>query len=184
MNSHFNFIAPFYDKAIPFSRLEKMLAVLDLPNAGTLLDAGGGTGRVATALRPHLGSVVVADVSWGMLAQARQKGLVAASTETERLPFADGTFDRVLMVDALHHVVHQGESVREMFRVLKPGGRLVIEEPDLRTFAVKLIAIAEKLALMRSHFLAPDQIAALFPKEAKVRVEAEDHNAWVIAEKI
>lgn len=183
MNSHFNFLAPFYDRAIPFTRLEQTLKVLNLPHAGTLLDAGGGTGRVAEALRPHVGAVIVADVSRAMLAQARQKGLAAASAETERLPFADGAFDRVLMVDALHHVVHQGETVRELFRVLKPGGRLVIEEPDYRTFVVKLIAIAEKLALMRSRFLAPEQIAALLPASARVRVEAESHTAWVIAEK-
>lgn len=183
MNSHFNLIAPIYDRVIPFARLEQMLKVLDLPHAGCLLDAGGGTGRVAHALRPHVGSVVVADVSRGMLAQARQKDLAAASAETEHLPFPDGTFDRILMVDALHHVVHQAETVRELYRVLKAGGRLVIEEPDLRTFPVKLIAIAEKLALMRSHFLAPAQIAALFPPEARTRIESEDRNAWVVVEK-
>jgi demethylmenaquinone methyltransferase/2-methoxy-6-polyprenyl-1,4-benzoquinol methylase len=183
MNSHFNFLAPFYDRAIPFERLEQTIKVMDLPHAGTLLDAGGGTGRVAEALRPHVGSVIVADVSRGMLAQARQKNLAVTSAETERLPFADGIFDRVMMVDALHHVVHQADTVRELYRVLKPGGRLVIEEPDLRTFPVKLIAIAEKLALMRSHFLAPAQVAALFPSDAKVRIESEEHTAWVIAEK-
>jgi demethylmenaquinone methyltransferase/2-methoxy-6-polyprenyl-1,4-benzoquinol methylase len=183
MNSHFNFLAPFYDQVIPFSRLEQMLKVLGLPHAGTLLDAGGGTGRVAAALRPHVGSVVVADVSWGMLTQAREKKLSALSTETERLPFADNSFDRVLMVDALHHVIDQTKTVRELYRVLKPGGRLVIEEPDLRTFAVKMIAVAEKLALMRSHFLSPPQIALLLPDSSKVRVEAEENTAWVIAEK-
>jgi ubiquinone/menaquinone biosynthesis C-methylase UbiE len=183
MNSHFNFLAPFYDRVIPFARLEQTLKVLALPHAGILLDAGGGTGRVAEALRPHVGSVIVADISRGMLAQARQKSIAAASAETERLPFADETFDRVLMVDALHHVVHQADTVRELYRVLKPGGRLVIEEPDLRTFPVKLIAIAEKLALMRSHFLSPPQIAALFPPEVKARIESEEHTAWVIAEK-
>lgn len=183
MNSHFNFLAPFYDRVIPFARLEQMLKVLDLPHAGNLLDAGGGTGRVASALRPHLGSIIVVDVSWGMLSQARQKDLVTASTETEHLPFPDGVFDRVLMVDALHHVVDQAATIRELYRVLKPGGRLVVEEPDLRMFAVKLIALAEKLALMRSHFLDPLQVAALFPAEARVRIETEGHNAWVIAEK-
>jgi ubiquinone/menaquinone biosynthesis C-methylase UbiE len=183
MNSHFNLLAPLYDRVIPFVRLDRMLKVLDLPHAHSLLDAGGGTGRVAEALRPYVDWVVVADVSRGMLAQARQKNLFAASTETERLPFPGGTFDRVLMVDALHHVMDQAETIRELYRVLKPGGRLVIEEPDYRTFGVKLIAIAEKMALMRSRFLAPSQIVSLFPSEAKVRIETEENTAWVIAEK-
>jgi len=183
MNSHFNLLAPFYDRVLPFARLDQMLRVLDLPHTGSLLDAGGGTGRVAEALRPHVGWIVVADVSHGMLAQARQKDLPATSTETEHLPFPDDMFDRVLMVDALHHVVNQAETICELFRVLKVGGRLVIEEPDLRTFAVKFIAVAEKLALMRSHFMAPPQIARLFPSEIKVRIESAENTAWIIAEK-
>jgi ubiquinone/menaquinone biosynthesis C-methylase UbiE len=183
MNSHFNLLAPYYDRVIPFARLEQILSVLDLPHAGSLLDAGGGTGRVAQALRPHVSWIVVADVSRGMLAEARQKDLPVTSAGTEHLPFAAETFERVLMVDALHHVVNQAETIRELYRVLKVGGRLVIEEPDLRTFGVKLIAVAEKLALMRSHFLAPPQIARLFPSDAKVRIEAEENTAWVIVEK-
>ncbi|GAB4483447.1 MAG: hypothetical protein OHK0031_06770 [Anaerolineales bacterium] len=180
---HFDFLAPFYDRVIPFSRLEKMLNLLALPAPVNLLDAGGGTGRVAKALQPHLASVTVADLSAGMLAQARQKGLAAASAVTENLPFPAESFERVLMVDALHHVFNQRETVRELYRVLKPGGLLLIEEPDLRVFAVKLIALAEKLALMRSHFLSPPQIAALFPPEARLRLEAEAGNAWIIVEK-
>ncbi|MEJ5224357.1 MAG: methyltransferase domain-containing protein [Anaerolineales bacterium] len=178
---HFDFLAPHYDRIIRFQRLEKMLNLLGLPTPGRLLDAGGGTGRVAEHLRPHVDEIVVADISTGMLAQSRAKSLDAACVASERLPFAESTFDRVLMVDALHHVIHQGQTMSELYRVLKPGGRLVIEEPDVRTFAVKLIAIAEKLALMRSHFLTPPQIAALLPPDAQVTIETEDYNAWVIA---
>jgi demethylmenaquinone methyltransferase/2-methoxy-6-polyprenyl-1,4-benzoquinol methylase len=183
MNSHFNLLAPLYDRVIPFVRLDQMLKVLDLPHAGTLLDAGGGTGRVAEALRPYIDWIVVADVSTAMLAEARQKDLSTVSAPTEYLPFPDSTFDRVLMVDALHHVVDQAETIRELYRVLRVGGKLVIEEPDIRRFPVKLIAVAEKLALMRSRFLDPSQIARLFPAEAKTRIETEENTAWLIAEK-
>jgi demethylmenaquinone methyltransferase/2-methoxy-6-polyprenyl-1,4-benzoquinol methylase len=69
-----------------------------------------------------------------------------------------------------------------MFRVLKPGGMLIIEEPDIRTFGVKLIALAEKMLLMRSHFLTPDQIVKLFP-EGEKSIRAEDGTAWVIVRK-
>jgi demethylmenaquinone methyltransferase/2-methoxy-6-polyprenyl-1,4-benzoquinol methylase len=180
---HFDLIAPFYDRAIPFSRLERMLRFVSLPADGLLLDAGGGTGRVAAALRPYVREVLVADLSIGMLRQARRKGLTGMITPTEALPFADASFERIIMVDTLHHVAHQGETVSELWRVLKPGGRLVIEEPDVRTWQVKLVALAEKLALMRSHFLSPPEIVVLFPPEARIAVESERWNAWLIVEK-
>jgi demethylmenaquinone methyltransferase/2-methoxy-6-polyprenyl-1,4-benzoquinol methylase len=183
MFDHFDFLAPIYDRAIPFSRLEEMLRVVSLPVDGLLLDAGGGTGRVAAALRPYVRAALVADFSPGMLVQARGKGLPAVQTPAEHLPFAAGTFERIIMIDALHHVHNQAATLAELWRVLKPGGRLVVEEPDLRTFIVKIVAVGEKLALMRSHFLSPPKIAALFPPEAQVRIETEGYTAWVIVEK-
>jgi demethylmenaquinone methyltransferase/2-methoxy-6-polyprenyl-1,4-benzoquinol methylase len=183
MFDHFDFLAPIYDRAIPFSRLELMLKMTALPADSLLLDAGGGTGRVAAALRPYVRAALVADFSPGMLTQAVRKGLPAVQSPAECLPFAAGTFERIIMVDALHHVHHQAETIAELWRVLSPGGRLVIEEPDVRTLTVKLVALGEKLALMRSHFLSPPQIAALFPPEAQVKIETEGYNAWVIVEK-
>ena len=180
---HFDFIAPFYERVIPLTEVEGLLEVVRLPVDGTLLDAGGGTGRVAAALCPHVREIVLVDVSAGMLAQARAKKLTALNSYSEYLPFASDAFERVLMVDALHHVINQRQTIAELYRVLKPGGRLVIEEPDLRTFAVKLIAMAEKLALMRSHFLAPEQVVALFPVGAQVTFQAKENTAWIIAEK-
>jgi demethylmenaquinone methyltransferase/2-methoxy-6-polyprenyl-1,4-benzoquinol methylase len=130
------------------------------------------------------GQVVVADVSLGMLTQAREKSLVVACSAAEQLPFLSGTFERVLMVDALHHVNHQAETVRDLWRVLAPGGRILVVEPDIRTLAVKGIALFEKLMLMRSHFLSPQDIAGLFEDlGAKVWVEAEKATAWVMGEK-
>lgn len=180
---HFDFLAPFYDRVIRFDRLETTLQMAALPADGLLLDAGGGTGRVSASLETHVDGIVLADLSLRMLSQARLKGLTSVLAPTERLPFADQTFSRVLMVDALHHVIHQSQTVRELWRVLAPGGRLVIEEPDVRTMPVKWIALAEKLALMRSHFLKPEEIAALFPPEAKVEIKAQEYTAWVIAKK-
>lgn len=178
---HFAAIASLYAR-VTYSKASLLREIADLPVGGRLLDVGGGTGRVSSAIRDLVDEVVVADVSFGMLDKADRTSLKPVCAGSETLPFADGSFERVIMVDALHHVIHHAASAREMFRVLKPGGLLVIEEPDIRTFGVKLIALAEKLLLMRSHFLTPDQILGLFPDGEKT-VKAKDGNAWVIVKK-
>ncbi|MEI6290533.1 MAG: class I SAM-dependent methyltransferase [Chloroflexota bacterium] len=184
MIDHFGLIAPIYDKAIPFSRLQKMIELLDLPVDGILLDAGGGTGRVTIGLKPYLQNIFVTDLSEKMLAQSIQKGLPALKAILEHLPYAIDTFDRVIMVDALHHVYDQSETIQELLRVLKPGGILLIEEPDLMTWQVKILAIVEKLLLMRSHFLSPEEICRIIPAGYSVDLKREGYNSWIIVKKM
>ena len=183
---HFDFLAPLYEKFIQPKDPQEICALAGLPVAGALLDAGGGTGRIAQFLTGKASSVTVADLSCKMLREASRKdGLRPVCTHTEKLPFPDACFERIIMVDALHHVCSHRETAAELWRVLQPGGRLVIEEPDVRRWPVKLIALAEKLALMRSHFLSPPRIAALFRPYAgaKVHIEADQYIAWVILHK-
>ena len=183
---HFAAIAPLYAR-VSYSKTELMRGLAALPVRGRLLDVGGGTGRVSSALRGLVDTAVIADVSLGMLKQLPRAAvdLDPACCYSEALPFADNSFERVIMVDALHHVMDQAGSAREMFRVLKPGGLLIIEEPDIRTFGVKLIALAEKLLLMRSHFMAPDAVRKLLDTfgGAECTIHAEDGTAWVVVAK-
>jgi ubiquinone/menaquinone biosynthesis C-methylase UbiE len=184
---HFDFLAPLYDRVIHhFSAIETMAELGDLPTSGLLLDVGGGTGRVADSLRGQAEKIVIADLSQEMLRQAADKGgFELACSHSEKLPFPDDAFERIVMVDALHHVCNQAETAVELMRVLAPGGRIVIQEPDIHTFAVKLIALGEKLALMRSHFLSGDEIKRLFSGDSvNVEIVYEEYNAWVIISKL
>lgn len=182
---HFGLLAPYYDRAIPLREAEKFIEKIGLPVSGRILDVGGGTGRVAAALRGKASNTVVADLSYKMLSEAAIKGgLQLTCSHSEFLPFPGNSFERVIMVDAMHHVCDHAETAAELWRVLTPGGRIAILEPDIRKLSVKLVALAEKLVLMRSHFISPTAINDLFlDQRKKARIEMDGWNAWVIIDK-
>jgi demethylmenaquinone methyltransferase/2-methoxy-6-polyprenyl-1,4-benzoquinol methylase len=103
-----------------------------LKNGGNVLDVAVGTGAVARAARKIVGAtgaVTGVDPSRGMLMQARARldaNVVQGVAET--LPFGDNAFDFLSMGYALRHVSDLQTTFREYFRVLKPGGTMLILE--------------------------------------------------------
>jgi 2-polyprenyl-3-methyl-5-hydroxy-6-metoxy-1,4-benzoquinol methylase len=129
---------------------------------GELLDLGGGTGELARLLAAQLAcTVTVADASEAMLRYARDlPGVTAVRAEAASLPFSDGRFDAVLVCDALHHFSDERAPSREMARVVRPGG-VVIVEPDREHRAVALIAALERLMGEPAAFLTPPTLKEL-----------------------
>lgn len=129
--------------------------------------------------------VCVLDRSSGMLREAASKGALApCRAGAEALPFESGAFAKIVAVDAFHHIQEQAAAAQEFLRVLAPGGTLVIEEPDIRRASVKLVALGEAVALMRSHFLKASALARFFATaEVRIRVVEEAPNFWVVVEK-
>jgi len=186
MLDHFDIVASIYDRVIGIQDQTRLKQLLKLPIDGWLLDAAGGTGRGSFQLAPLVGKLVVCDLSHKMLREAKRKpGLVPIRSTIERLPFADESFDRMLLVDSFHHLRDQKTAIGEMLRVLKPGGRLIIEEPDIHHFGVKLVAIAEKIFFMRSHFFSAEQIKAMFSShKISISIENDDrYTSWIIVDK-
>ncbi len=186
MFDHFNLLASHYDRWLGQPDHRRLQELLRLPSDGWMLDAGGGTGRVSSLLRPLVGNLAVSDLSLNMLAEARAKGkLNPLQAHAESLPFPDVCFERVLVVDALHHFCDQRKTLSELLRVLKPGGRLVIEEPNIHHGFVKIIAILEKITLMRSHFYTPEAIQRMITSHGFQAVIQDDDRlrAWIVVDK-
>ena len=183
---HFGALAPWYDRLIRPADPTRLLALLALSPGLRVLDVGGGTGRVTQTLRATGAALTIVDPAAEMLRQALAKGCCRpCQSVAEALPFASASFPRLLAVDSFHHFHQQRQAAAELWRVLAPGGRIVIEEPNIVRWSVKLIALGETLLLMRSHFYRPDELARLFQElGARVTLHGEDEvNYWLVAEK-
>jgi demethylmenaquinone methyltransferase/2-methoxy-6-polyprenyl-1,4-benzoquinol methylase len=104
-----------------------------------VLDLAGGTGDLAKAFSRQVGKegrVVLADINAAMLRQGRSRlvdagvagNLSIAQVDAQNLPFADNSFDRITIAFGLRNVTNKDAALRSMFRVLKPGGKLLILE--------------------------------------------------------
>lgn len=182
---HFDLISPLYDLIFGRRIDHEIVEFADVHDEDTLLDVGGGTGRVSVLFKSRVKNVFIADSSMNMLREAQKKGLVTTNSNSEKLPFADRSIDRIIIVDALHHVKNQKKTLAEMWRVLAEEGKIIIEEPDINNFFVKLIALGEKIMLMRSRFISPDRIVRIgnFASNGEVEIKRQNGIAWIIIQK-
>jgi ubiquinone/menaquinone biosynthesis C-methylase UbiE len=107
-----------------------VLRALHETRARSVLDIGCGTGQLAARIRGELpaAAIVGCDFSAGMLqrAAARVEAIDWVRGDAGRLPFRDGIFDAIVSTEAFHWFPDQNAALRELYRVLRPGGRLLL----------------------------------------------------------
>jgi demethylmenaquinone methyltransferase/2-methoxy-6-polyprenyl-1,4-benzoquinol methylase len=111
--------------------------VANLKEGDRALDIAGGTGDLALAFSKKVGAtgeVVHTDINEAMLRVGRDrlinKGVILPTMvcDAEALPFPDGHFDLVSVAFGLRNMTHKDVALREMNRVLRPGGKLLVLE--------------------------------------------------------
>ena len=143
-------------------RIWKRIAV-DLSQVRTgysVLDLAGGTGDLTTLFNKRVGEtgqVVLADINAAMLYTGRDRlidrgltGIRYAQVNAECLPFADNTFDCVCIGFGLRNVTDKAAALKSMYRVLKPGGCVIVLE-----FSYPIDPITEKIYDFYSFKLLP-----------------------------
>lgn len=121
----------FYDSLWSGARLVEAEQFNTWPLVRSLLPDCGRRLEVAPGLRPRLpieGTQFV-DISAPALVKLRKRGAQVVLSQISSLPFGDGAFDLVCALDVIEHVDDDGAALRELSRVIKPGGTVVISAP-------------------------------------------------------
>src|SRR5262245_51412050 len=128
--TNYDSVADGYDvryRHYDYSEIKAGLAAFlgDAP-IGAVLEVGCGTGYWLRALAGRASLVAGVDASGEMIARAKGSGAALVQARAEALPWADASFDRVVVINALHHFTNRDAFFGEARRVLKPGGGLFV----------------------------------------------------------
>lgn len=150
--------------------------VANLREGDRVLDIAGGTGDLSRAFARKVGTsgmVVHTDINEAMLRTGRERltneGLILPTLvcDAEQLPFHDASFDLVSVAFGLRNMTHKDYALREMCRVLRPGGRLLVLEFS------KIARPLEKLYDWYSFNILPKMGSLVAGDEASYRYLAE-----------
>ncbi|MCA1814197.1 MAG: methyltransferase domain-containing protein [Halobacteriales archaeon] len=135
-----------------------------------LLDVGGGTGAITARVAEGAAKVWVLEPHPRKVRHGRgaQDGMAFLQASAERIPLPDQACDVVLAIVSLHHVPDAPAALREAWRVLAHGGRLVVQESDPATDQGRRLAHVEAWLGTGATFRVPEEWCALL-REAGFR---------------
>lgn len=122
---------------------DAVVAALRTDRPRSVIDVGCGTGLLASRLSQELGDGVLVgcDFSHGMLVHAREHGAPVSwvQGDAQCLPFRDASADAIVSTEAFHWFPDQRRALSEFFRVLAPGGRLLVALVNTPSEAVRTL---------------------------------------------
>jgi ubiquinone/menaquinone biosynthesis C-methylase UbiE len=148
-------------------------------DGGRVLDLGGGTGALAVRLADATGAAfTVLDPTPEMLRYLKPHERVTGTVgSAERIPFGDGEFDACVISDAFHHFRDQDGAVREIARVVRQGGLLLVLVFEPRGW-MRLIAWGERLVGEPGAFFTSERLCA-YMAERGIMGRCERTSPWV-----
>lgn len=175
----FDVLAPCYDEIrrfIEFGEVKEVAQEIgEIKNEKgeqvKMLDVGGGTGNYWEPIFRREVETYVLDKNQYMLRESNAH-INAIRGVSQILPFEDDTFDMVTCVDALHHFRDGQRSLKEMIRVVKPRGKVMIADFDPENLITTLIIIGERALGEPGAFMSLKGLKKFFrDKDYEVRVD-------------
>lgn len=138
--AYFNQVAPDWDKMrtefFPESVREKAYAVAGIQKGEQAADIGAGTGFIAEGLMQKGLRVIAVDQSEAMLEELKKRfdGIDCRLGNEDNLPIPSGTVNHAFANMYLHHVENPPLAIKEMARIVQPGGKIIVTDLDEHKF--------------------------------------------------
>lgn len=156
--THFEVFAPLYDVFMPEadgSPFEREFERADR-SIERVLDIGGGTGRASRSIEVQ--ERIVVDPARKMISEAQKHDLDVIQADGSHLPLRPESVDAVLIVDAFHHISDQSSLLTESYRILRPGGVVLVADFDPETLRGRILGATERLVGLRPTFQTPESL--------------------------
>lgn len=168
----FDKVAGHYDnfmKLFAFDKSDEIKDALMLRGDEIVVDVGGGTGKLAEVMADNCQTIYVLDESKGMLAKVKQnskvKPIIRDALNTN---FEKESIDIVTMVDSLHHIDNHPELMKEMHRILKVGGKILILDLEREDIRIKLLKIFEFFLFGKLNYRTSKEVITLLSEKFNV----------------
>lgn len=161
-----------YDNFINLFNLNKMdeiKDILDLCGNEVIVDMGGGTGKLAKYLSENCHIIYVLDESEGMLSNVNENEKVVTMVgDALDTSFDSNSIDIVIVSDMLHHIKHQEKLIKEICRILKKDGKILIMEFEKKHIKIQMLRIFEYILFGKLYFLSREEVVNLIKDRKSV----------------
>jgi SAM-dependent methyltransferase len=152
--------------------MDEQLAQADVEDAW-IVDIGAGLGHFSILIKKRKGKAIPLDIAAGLVKTLREQFSTAIRADALVLPLGDGKVDHVVSSECIEHTRDPLQAVREMLRVLRPGGRLFLTTPNRKWYWLLRLATALGIRRFRGteNWVDISDIRELLQRDCRILVE-------------